>query len=161
VLLIRSIFRCLRELELCNPPGKKGLFKAEITDHGSRRIFHFARLSSSPYATGKIPLEMGQGPSVGYIRDLVNSEAYRADCAYAERVSGLAFDKCIDKAKVGNEHLPSKEESACVDEYTLLFTASLRNGVGQFNQLYEQYQREMYEKARVDQLNAQRVRTEP
>ena len=93
---------------------------------------------------------MGQSNVAGYTRDTVNAEAFRADCTIMESVTQHAFNKCVDKSKMADDHVLITKEASCLEEYTLLYGTFLRQANGQINHQYELMQREMMEKMRAE-----------
>ncbi|ORC93502.1 uncharacterized protein TM35_000013790 [Trypanosoma theileri] len=99
---------------------------------------------------------MGQGSSAGLVSDTVKGEQYRAHHSARQRIVHRAFHKCVTPSSTAESdfHL-NAEEQTCVEEFALLYAAFAKNGFAQFSQLYEQHQRDMYEKARMEMMTQQ------
>ncbi|AAZ10934.1 uncharacterized protein TEOVI_000069200 [Trypanosoma equiperdum] len=102
---------------------------------------------------------MGQDQSMAFANDTISGEQYRAHQVSRQDIIRRAFQKCVvplnggagDKNGLGLD----SGERACVEEFALLYSAYGKNGFAQFSQLYEQYQRDMFEKARVEMMTQQ------
>ncbi|KAG8342955.1 hypothetical protein ERJ75_001426000 [Trypanosoma vivax] len=106
---------------------------------------------------------MGLDQSVALANDTIQGEQYRAHQTARQNAVSRAFQKCValpaKSNAVSGEGGLSSEERACVEEFALLYGAYAKNGFAQFSQLYEQHQRDMYEKARMEMM-AQQARKE-
>ena len=98
---------------------------------------------------------MGQGPSAQFVKETIQGDQYRAFCDVSERTVGKAFEKCVEPITAESEHDLSADEQTCVEEYTMLFTHFTKTSFAQYQSLYENHQREMYEKARMEQMQLQ------
>ena len=98
---------------------------------------------------------MGNSNVAGYSRDILISESFRDDCNVTEKITNQAFDKCIDKTTMGADHKLTRNEAACIQEYTILYSGFLRSTSQQFQQQYEVYGREMQRKAQMMQMQQQ------
>ncbi|KAF8276907.1 hypothetical protein TcG_05496 [Trypanosoma cruzi] len=103
---------------------------------------------------------MGQSNSWALASDTIKGEQYRAYHAARQNIVHRAFQKCVapSSTEVSDFNL-TKDEQTCVEEFALLYAAFAKNGFAQLSQLYEQHQREMYEKARLEMM-AQQARKE-
>lgn len=100
---------------------------------------------------------MGQGQGTVHTRDTITGEQFRAYFDFRQRCVNTIFEKCVLSKDVGkdSDFELSQSELQCVEEYAALHAAYIKGGFQQINQLYEQHQRDMYERARMEQAQAQ------
>ncbi|CUG06426.1 Hypothetical protein, putative [Bodo saltans] len=100
---------------------------------------------------------MGQGQGTQLTRDTITGEQFRAYFDFRQRCVNNIFQKCIIPQEVNKEadFELSQTELQCVEEYAALHAAFIKGGFQQITQLYEQHQRDMYERARMEQMQAQ------
>lgn len=86
--------------------------------------------------------------------DTVSCDTFRKDADCQERVVARAFRKCVDTNSI-SEHSLTPGERTCIEEYVLLYTQFVRGTLKEFQPLYEQHLRQLFEKARMDTMMAQ------
>ncbi|CCW67594.1 unnamed protein product [Phytomonas sp. Hart1] len=99
---------------------------------------------------------MGQG-SIGLVRDTITAEQFLNNQKANHRIVHRAFQKCVVPTSKGkNEGFDlTEEERNCVEEFAFLYAAFAKKNFLHFTSLYEQHQREMYEKARLEYMQQQ------
>ncbi|CCW60527.1 unnamed protein product [Phytomonas sp. EM1] len=99
---------------------------------------------------------MGQG-SIGLVRDTITAEQFLKYQEANHRMVHRAFQKCVAPTSKGRVDIfdLADEERNCVEEFALLYAAFAKKSFLHFNSLYEQHQRDMYEKARLEYMQQQ------
>ncbi|KEG14363.1 hypothetical protein DQ04_00501030 [Trypanosoma grayi] len=99
---------------------------------------------------------MGQSNSVALASDTIRGEQQRAYHTARQKVVHRAFQKCVAPSSTSTGELQlTADEQTCVEEFALMYASYAKNGIAQFSQLYEQHQRDMYEKARLEMMAQQ------
>mmetsp|Transcript_62927 Transcript_62927/g.73220 ORF Transcript_62927/g.73220 Transcript_62927/m.73220 type:complete len:108 (+) Transcript_62927:48-371(+) len=98
---------------------------------------------------------MGQGASAQHTVDTIQGEQLRQYCDNKQQIVNRAFTKCVDNVDSNSQHELTSDERQCTDEYVTLYAGFLKSSFTQFMHLYEVHQRDMYEKARYEAMQAQ------
>lgn len=98
---------------------------------------------------------MGQAQGTQHTVDTISGEQLRQYCDTKQRIVNRAFSKCVPHVDKNSDHELSSEERQCTDEYVTLYAGFVKSGFTQFMQLYEMHQRDMYERARYEAMQAQ------
>lgn len=100
---------------------------------------------------------MGQGRAVGLAKDTITSEQYLKYQEARHRVVHRAFQKCVVPSSKGKDdpYDLTQEERNCVEEFALMYSSFAQKGFLQFTGLYEQHQKDMYERARLEYMQQQ------
>ena len=106
---------------------------------------------------------MGNGPSAAFAKSTFTLDQYRCDQVEVMHTVSLAFDKCVSRPNQSgtptrglsttfSDHVLTKEERSCVEEYSLLYTQYLQGALPHFQREYDLLGREMMERARQEAM---------
>ncbi|KPI85586.1 hypothetical protein ABL78_5361 [Leptomonas seymouri] len=100
---------------------------------------------------------MGQGSSVGLTKDTIQSEQFLKYQAARHDIVHRAFMKCVVPSSKGKDdgYNLTPQERMCVEEFAILYSGFAKKGFMHFSTLYEQHQRDMYERARLEYMQQQ------
>lgn len=90
-------------------------------------------------------------------KDTFQAEQFLQYNEARHRIVHRAFAKCVAPSSKGKEdgYDLSPEERMCVEEFAILYAGFAKKGFLQFSGLYEQHQRDMQEKARLEYMQMQ------
>ncbi|KAK7197478.1 hypothetical protein NESM_000697300 [Novymonas esmeraldas] len=97
---------------------------------------------------------MGQSNGAALAKDTITAEQFLKYQEARHRIVHRAFVKCVVPSSKGKDdgYDLTPEERLCVEEYAILYAGYAKREFLHFSSLYEQYQRDMYEKARIEMM---------
>jgi hypothetical protein len=100
---------------------------------------------------------MGQRNGVELAKDTFQSEQFLKYQEARHRIVHRAFVKCVVPSSKGKDdgYNLTPEERMCVEEFALLYAGFAKKSFLYYSSLYEQHQRDMYEKARLEYMQHQ------
>ncbi|KPA82122.1 putative mitochondrial hypothetical protein [Leptomonas pyrrhocoris] len=100
---------------------------------------------------------MGQGNGTALAKDTLQAEQFLKYQEARHAIVHRAFVKCVVPSSTGKDdgYDLSPEERMCVEEFAILYAGFAKKGFIHFSTLYEQHQRDVYERARLEYMQQQ------
>ncbi|CAJ1005137.1 hypothetical protein Q4I28_000453 [Leishmania naiffi] len=100
---------------------------------------------------------MGQSNGAALAKDTAAAEQFLKYHEARHRVVHRAFVKCVVPSSKGKDdgYDLTPEERLCVEEFAILYAGFAKREFLHFTSLYEQYQRDQFEKMRLEMMQQQ------
>lgn len=97
---------------------------------------------------------MGQANGMALMLDTISSEQFLEYQTARHKMVHRAFVKCVVPTSTGKDdgYDLTKEEQMCVEEFALLYAGFAKKSFLQFGSLYQQHQRDLMEKQRLEYM---------
>ncbi|GET92188.1 hypothetical protein, conserved [Leishmania tarentolae] len=100
---------------------------------------------------------MGQSNGAALAKDTITAEQFLKYQEARHRITHRAFVKCVVPSSKGKDdgYDLTPEERMCVEEFAILYAGFAKKEFLHFSSLYEQYQRDQFEKMRLEMMQQQ------